>query len=1428
MNHATSLARLAPYVPSAVLRKLARGGDGALAPVERVRGAVLLLDIAGFTPIVVTLSSLGPRGIDALQRLLTACYTEMIEVVQEWGGDVYQFAGDSILTLFETAPGEPDEQVVRRAVACGLGIQRRMARFSNIEVQGYRFSVSARIGLGHGDCHRLLLGSAEQWRHPALVGGPLERAVAAEKRATVGEVVAGPEVWSLLGGEWAGSEVREGFFRLESVREPRDWRPAHEQPRAPEEARLWAEACARLINPTLLKKVASEHQDFTADFRDITAFFLRFTLRESAAPPSTLADQLDRLYTLVQSEAATHGGVLLMTDFTDKGHVLYVLFGAPTAQPNKEVLACRLACRLLREKEALPFVDLMQVGIATGPGYCGDLGSPARKGYSTLGEAVNLAARLMTFGRDTAIYVDANTERRLQQGFITSLYENVTLKGVARPVPIYRIQSEARQVGSALVRSRGQIVGRQVELERLRQAVRASVEGAGQVCLVSGEAGIGKSRITSALVEEAEALGARTLYGVCYSYEMFTPFFPWKEVLVQLFGVVEGEAREAVLEKLYGGLETLEDGGFEWVAVLAGILGLQVEEDARTRAMDARRKNQRVFQIIFRLLERQSRLAPLLLVFEDLHWADKISLDLLEYVATRLEPLRVTLLANTRPGEALRGLLALPNFHLLELTSLGDEDTRALLRMHLRLEPPNLTLEELLLSKVQGNPFFIESIVQGLLEQGHLAMGADGRMTLQRSLQSLRLPDSIQDVVLSRIDRLPELEQMVVKVASVIGRVFTLEAVRALLPGSLQPERVRAALASLNGLGLTVLEVEEPPTCLFKHIVIRDVAYNTLLVGAREELHRKLARYLEARAGSSRAGSAGILAFHYLAGNDDLKGLEYTLLAARSAKAQYANADAVHHYNRALEVLSTTRALPEREHLPLIRRVMRELAETLLQEGSYQDALHMFEQCLAEDTSHEEQAMVRVGMGRAYQEKGESARAIAELERALRLMGRSAPRTLVGVVVRTAGRLVIFLLSQLFPAIWRPVPAEQRPTYLKQLSTLISLARIYYFVDLPKMAWATLVAYGMAERSRSDYGRSVASCYILTLYFGAGLLQRSEPFSQRALEYAQRAQDPVAEGVALSRTAIYFLFRNELPRSLELMQQSISTLQQVGERWEVQLCLMILATGRFLSSQFEEAERTYVRMGALGQELNALMHQGWAHAWAPLCRYLLGRGEVGALREEMERGWRISKEVNDLANQCAALNHLAIVAVREGGREEAAQAAVRAFDTVWRYQVLVPFLQVGLVDSAEAALYALEQGATSVPRRRLLRVARLASAKARLLGRIYPYLRGPALRVTARLRLLTSGQAEAEPLFLQAIACLEGTPNQWELGVACYDAAVALPHRRAQLLARAHQLFHAVGALAELRRVRLLEQSGPAPQPLPAHPPAAEARMALR
>lgn len=1416
MNDHSPLALLSPYVPAGLLRKLSKDSEDVLPPVDTVRGATLLLDIAGFTPMVVSLSGAGPRGIDALQHLLKSYFTEMLAVVQEFSGDVYQFAGDSILACFEPWPGERDSDVVLRTATCATRIQEKLGRFARLELLGHTFSVSSRIGIGFGEAQRIVLGHTGQWMQPGLIGGPIQQAVAAEKNSRRGEVVLSEAARALL-PPGCGGESRDGFFKVDSLpplgaHEPPPWAPRME------DIVQLVERCSRLLHPLLFTRTLNTHQDFRGDFRDVTCLFARVVTRSTHVDAASFVAQLNPFYEKVQHESGLHGGVLLMTDFTDKGNILYVLFGAPTAQENKEVLACRLACKLLQERDAFPDIEMLQVGVSTGHAYCGEMGSPSRKGYWALGEVVNMSARLMMYGGsdETVVHVDANTERKLQQGFVTQFIEHANLKGVDRPIAVYRVHSEARQFRSLLLKGQGDIVGRRGELGTLRRAVEDSIAGRGQLCVVSGEAGIGKSRLSSTLVEEAEARGSRTLYGICYSYEMFTPFFPWKEVLRQLFQLHEADATEDVVERIRLQLEELEGVGPEWVPVVAGILGLPVKEGEVTRELDARMKNQHLFHIIHQLLVHLTRDKPLLLVFEDLHWADNISIDLIEYIAPRLAPLPVTMLVTMRPCEQLKSLRGLPHLQTLELTHLNDEDTRALLRLHLRMDPPHLPLEDLLLARVHGNPFFLESLVEGLREQGYLATLPDGRAALQKSLQGIQIPDSIQDVVLGRIDLLPETEKMIVKVASVIGRIFTLDAVHALLPPGISMETVRGALNTLTRLGLILLELEEPYTCIFKHIVIRDVAYNTLLVSGREDLHRRLARYLEERAADNPVKAAGILAYHFLAGADEGKGLEYALLAARSAKAQYANEDAIHHYNRALEVLSTTNALGPEQILVRTRQVMHELAQALLQSGNYTGAIHMFDQCLADEMADSTRAEIHLGLGRAFQEKGESLRAIQELEQALTLMGRRTPRSLPALVLSTGANLLLHLVYRAIPWVMRPLPAERLPGYLKQLTTLISLIRIYYFADIKKLTWATLVSVNMADRSRTDYGLSLSSGFYAALLFGAGLLKRSAVYCQKALMHGRRARDLVAEGLALSRTGIQATFSNELPRAAEQLQQSVAMLRQAGEAWEVQTTTMMLATSQFLSSRFETAEQMYTQMGAVGRELNALMHQAWSHTWAPMCRYLLGRGEVGELCAELEEGLRISIEVQDLANQCASLNHLTNVSVREHQVEEAALMAVRSYESIWSYHVLVPFLQIGLVDAAEGALFALEEGAVSVPRAKLLRIVRLCCFKARAVGRVYPYLRGPALRVTARYLRLTKGITVAEPVFQQALDVLEKSPNRWELGVAYFDAAVALPHRREEYLERARAIFSSIQAHAELRRIARLEESGAAMRRLPA------------
>lgn len=1380
--------RLVPYVPQSALGMLPADPATPLTRAAPLRAAILIADIKGSTPLVARLTSGGPEGLDRLQLFLRQYYGAMIEAIEQHGGVVYQFAGDAILACFEQQHGERDPSLALRALGCGQELRARAGRLGSLELADQRFEVRCKFALALGDCHRLLLGSDEQWIHPVLVGPPVAEAVGGEKRAQGGELLVAESLWRALPAPMP-TERREGY----RVVPPELGFPVASLPptRVPEALR---ERAPRLVPPVLAHRIASGHEGLLGDIREITALFLRFDLVGSPDLPARV-DELNELYAAVQREAGAYGGWLSQTDFTDKGNVLFVIFGAPNASEHRESLAVRFAWKLLQDRDRFAFLRRLQIGLATGAAYCGNVGSPSRKGYTTIGEVAHVAARLMTVGEQSAIHMDLPTARSVSRDYSLSRVEGVFLKGMEEALVTFRVH--ARTSLDQLEEStapRVALIGRRAELDSLRALLDSAPEEGGYVALVSGEAGIGKTSLARKLVGEALGIGYRTLTGACLSFEAFTPFFPWKELIGALIGLDPLAPRRAALARIEEALLEVDADGSAWAPVLAGALGIGAEELPLTRNLDARGKHQRLFELVSALIARYSREGPVLLLIEDVHWADTASVELIEHVAARIDALPVVMLLTSRPAENLRGLAALARFHALELKQLSTLEAVELVRTRLPLELPNLGLEQLILSKAQGNPFFIESIVRGLTERYGLGR-LGGSIAIPEDLAEITIPDSIQDVVLSRLDRLEPADQALIKAASIIGRVFAFEDLLPLLPPGLGEAEARASIQRLGELGLVVVESERPLVLAFQHVLIQNVAYNAQLISSRAELHRRFALALEDRPDDRATGRAGLLAAHFLAGNDAEKGLHYTLVAARVAREQYANRDAVHHYDRALELLSAQPSPDARR----IRAVRRELAQTQLQQGSYEEAVRNLERCLAEADTRAEKADVYAGLGRVYQEMGELGLSITALETSLQLSGRRTPQSLPGLGASILWQGLKVLWGGAFGT--RPAEAGRQDALLEQLATLISMIRIYYFVDAVKLAWATLLAVNLGRRTGSDYGHSVALTFYGTLLSAGGALKRAPVETRRGLELAVRAGDPVAEATAISRLGTCATFANELELGVEYAVDAVRRFRNVGEMWEIQTAIMLRAVTYFLQAEFDLALKSFLEMAAVARVLEARRHLAWSHGWAPMCRYLLGRSDADAVRVELEEGLATSLEMKDQANICTATNHLANLAVREGDVEAAAAAAVAAFEAVWAYQVMVPFCQKGLIDSAEAALFALERGAVGVSRRRLRRVVWLARHKAALIGRLYPYLRGPALRVRARDLRLRKGVQAAEPVFDEALRVLAASPNPWEYGVALYDASEALPHRREALRAQARAVFEKHGIQAELRRM---------------------------
>lgn len=1390
---------LLSYVPRLALYDLA---EGRLNPPPRMRAGLVIADLEHSTRFVVALSSAGPEGIDAMQALLRAWAEALIRALHAAGGEVYQFAGDSILACFAQSEGEDDAALAARVAEAARAMQRGALALRQVSVGGVTVELRCKLGAALGDVNRLILGREDLWMHPLLVGEALTAAVRAEKRGRGGEVLVHDSLARHLPAEQLG-DVREDCRVLLKLEGPP---PERTLPPLDLDDHSLAPLAGRLLHPFLLKRLGQHAEAFFAELRDVTCVFIRFEL---GAGPLEQLGPLRAFYERVQTESLRFGGMLSQTDFTDKGNVLFVVFGAPLATERQALMATRFAWALVQSLQDNPPIQGLSVGIATGPAYCGNLGGAGRTGYTTLGEVAHIAARLMALG-GVGVRLDGNSARAAQRDFRLAGMGEETLKGLDRRVAVHALEGPLHGARDA---TQAVLVGREAELQAAQEALVQARGGRGRPLMLVGEAGIGKSTLSLHIVQEARTQGFDLAVGASFSFEGFTPYFPWRMLLAELLGdqpTLSVEERQNLLRDALAAVGTAP-------RLVPGLLGLSEHPDPEVAGLDARAWRQLLADEVVGLLAARAAEGPLLLFFEDVHWADQASLDLLDGVCWRLGELPVLVLLTARPSPTAERLGSLTGLRRIDLNQLPPQAALALLRAHVRFNPPRPDLEARILERGQGNPLFIESTVKGLLHDYAMAPGSQD-VRIPDELSAVMLPDSVQELVLARVDRLDEDDRALLKAASVIGRVFSLSDLQPLLPARLSPEGALAAMERLQSLGLALMESLHPPTGAFKHAVIRDVVYHTLLIGARRGLHLALAQHLERQAGAETRDIAPLLAYHFLHGDDTATGLRYTLQAARNARRQAAYSDASHHYLRAEDTLGerdpTDGALAEgsgapgsdpgaaqEERATRLHEVRVEHAEVLAASGRYGEAVELLSRSMDAATTDTRRAEVYEGLGRVYTELGESERAIEALESSLQLYGRAAPSNLLTLGLSTLVSVLAFFLGR------DPGPGQVRARHrdLKQLTTLVSLIRIYYFLNIAKLVWSTFTALRLGRRVGADAELSQAYTYYGTVLSGGGLLNPARQACEHGLQLARRGGSALAEGIALSRLGTQATFANALDRAIDLHRQANGVLRRIGEVWELQTGLMLWATSHFLRGEVSRALPLFDEMGDLSLELNARRHHAWRLSWAPYCRFLLGQTPGERVLVELEEAHTISASLYDLANQCAALNHQANVAVRMADPERAAQAALRAFRCVWGYHVLVPFLQIGLVDSAEAALYALEQGARSVPAWRLRWIVRLGVLKARALGVIYPALDGPARRMGACWVAWRLGPKAAAPRFERALERLAQGPNRLDYGIALLDAARWLGH--AEYARQAREVLSGLGVQAELARLETVERS---------------------
>ncbi len=846
----TGPAGVGPYL-SALHRRWSAHAD---PPSWRsTDGTLVFADVSGFTPLAERLARQGKVGAEELTDILNTVFTDLLEVAARFGGDCLKFGGDALLLLFD-GPGH-----ARRGAAAAHGMQEalRALRRQRSTVGVAKLGIS--IGVHSGPVLALLAGESH---HELVLAGPtVSGTLALEAAAGAGEVLV--------------SDSTAAALDLDDVEEVRGGLRLRHAPTAaavPAPGAVGGGADPAMGIPAAIRP----HLDGVrrdGEHRLAAVGFLRFTGTDALlaeAGPAALADTVHHLVSATQRACAAHGAAFVGTDVDQDGGKVVLVAGVPSASPDDEDRLLLVARAVVEATGGGPLA--VQLGVHRGRVFAVDLGSSSRRTFTVMGDAVNLAARVMGRAEPGQVVATQDVLDRRRSEFDLEPLPPFAVKGKSEPVL-------AQVVGAALGRSRTAavdhtpLIGRQREVVLAREMFASAHEGDGRVLELTGEPGIGKSR----LVAEISAMDPqlRPLVFEAGRYSLATPYFALRRGLRAALGMtVDTPAMEveAVLRDI---VETSAPHLVPWTPLLGVPLGLEIPDTPQTSALgpSTRRStlHAAVIDLMAAVLDR-----PTLITLEDAHWLDAASCELLVALFAQLERRPWAVLVTRRPVEGGLDLSEVPSVTRVALEPLGPE---ALAELAARTAgdvplPPG-TVDRLVV-RSGGNPLFLQELV--------VAAGRGGESDL---------PDTVEAVVASTIDTLPGPDRTLLRHAAVLGGHLSLGVLAAMLD-------VGADDLARGVRRLSHFLVATGDDARFRHILLRDVAYEGLSYRVRRDLHARAGSILESTT-SDPDQLAELLAIHFHRAGSFAASWRYARVAADRAMRNGASVEAAGFYEAALE-----------------------------------------------------------------------------------------------------------------------------------------------------------------------------------------------------------------------------------------------------------------------------------------------------------------------------------------------------------------------------------------------------------------------------------------------------------------------------------------------------------------------------------------------
>ena len=1254
------LETLASYVPNLILRRILKNPEPITSPsFESFPAAVMYADITGFTALTERLEGIPHAeqgaGAEAVTNTINGYFAKFIDVLHAHGGDIAKFTGDGVLAVWATETNLPAVQIasalreaIRRASQCGLAVQSALENYQTPD----GIHLSMRIGIGAGDVYIVHLGGVFNRWEVLVTGDPVVQSHTAGNKSNPGEVILSPQAYRLTRAFANGTPLvfetnepeahtsgeRVGLL-LKTILEPLFPRALPVIKLAPH----MEPALRPYIPAAILTRLDAGQSAWLSELRRVTVLFIN--LPDLNQTSSEVLEKAQQALRDLQRTIYKQQGSLNKLSADEKGATLIAALGLPPLShaddPERGARAgfeVELALRALGMRA--------YVGITTGLTFSGVIGSDRRREYTMMGDTVNLAARLMQAtqnpetglnGEAGPVLCDLATYAGANAGIIFEAIPPIKVKGKRQLVPAFQplhlrpspIMDRHDEWARTLV---GRAEERFTIAEQLQELQRG---GTGGVFVIEGAAGIGKSRLVKEIIDQATTLGIVTHVGVGDVVERENLYHAWQPIFRHMLDV--DELASTATKPIKRIVRLLADPEImRLYPLLAEVLDVKIDDNEITSQMEGQIRANNTRYLLVRLFEEVCKQTPTVLVLEDTQWMDTASWALLYDIWNKIHPLLVVL--STRPIEAgapeeYVEILNAPETHRMQLTALSSTEVVDLVCRCLDVSTIPEQVARLIQEKAEGHPFYSQELAYALRDGQFLKFdNGDCHIAPNVDLEAIAFPNTVQGVITSRIDSLPPTQQLLLKVASVIGRSFDFDPLHDLYPVTDDKPRLKKHLKTLEELDITDLESPDPKLAyMFKHNITQEVSYSLLPFSMRQQFHKKIAEWYQTQFNEDLSPYYLLLAHHWSSAAVAEKAVEYYEKAGEKALRGGAYQEAISAFRQALEWDKQTSHVGETPNLYVTRNKRI-------------------------TTSDFRQAHWERQIGQAYIGLGQIPISYEHLKRALILLGRPETTETLPQVSFTIWQVLKQIYFRLMPDRITNLPESGRQTILETARIYSLLSENYFYLkqNLP-LTHAVIRTLNLTERSGHTPELAVAYANMGGLMGVIPLHRFARFYFKRALEVAKSLDLRAPLAYVNLIVALYSLGIGDWDRVQEAIEDAIRLYRELGDQRRLGEALSLKAIRLHFLGQSTESINVYAELHHLGETTGDLQQITWGLDGQ--ATNLIRTGKLKDATALLEKTQPLFARSNDRTEEIVYFGTLAVLRIYQGDPAAARLAA---------------------------------------------------------------------------------------------------------------------------------------------------------------------------